>query len=383
MNDASRRIALIVPSLRGGGAERVTLNLAEYFIEKGYAVDLICVSLEGALVSEIPSGVNSIDLGSKRVLSGLGRIRSYLREERPLALLSGIAHLNIVCLIARMAARSRVPIICCEHNTLSIASKQRNRFFKRMALLISVKLFYRFADSIVAVSKGVADDLVKSCGVSGRNMRIIYNPVITSTFCTQTQRLPSHPWAIEKKVPLVVASGRLQPHKDFETLLKAIKLVINERNVKLLILGEGPERPKLELMIHQLGLSDSVQLAGFIRNPYSVMACADLFVLSSRCEGLPTVMIEALALGLNIVSTDCESGPREILDHGRFGRLVPVGDAGAIASGILYCLKNPMSSELLTARGCSFSQDEAGRQYENIIVEASNKPTYNPRVHSG
>jgi glycosyltransferase involved in cell wall biosynthesis len=193
---------------------------------------------------------------------------------------------------------------------------------------------FPWADEIVAVSEGVADDFAAVTGLERSRIKTIYNPVISTTLVEKAKEPVDHPWFAPGQPPVILAIGRLTKQKNFPTLIRAFDSLRKKRPVHLMILGEGEERMALEGLIQQLGLDDSVSLPGFLDNPYAYLSRAGVFVLSSEWEGLPTVLIEALAVGVPVVSTDCKSGPREILDDGKYGQLVPVGDSATLAEAI-------------------------------------------------
>jgi glycosyltransferase involved in cell wall biosynthesis len=228
--------------------------------------------------------------------------------------------------------------VVSERNTLSSEAKHFGSDLRIRFLPYLIKRFYPWADVIVAVSKGVADDLIHLTGIPNRQVRVIYNPIVTPEFRKKTEAFLDHPWFGPGQPPVILAVGRLTAQKDFATLIQAFAQVRQTRQTRLLILGEGEERPRLEAQIHLLGLQEDIGLPGFVSNPYPYMCRAGVFVLSSRWEGLPGVLIEALYCGAPLVATDCPSGPREILAEGRYGQLVPVGDAPALAEAIHLAL---------------------------------------------
>jgi glycosyltransferase involved in cell wall biosynthesis len=231
-------------------------------------------------------------------------------------------------------------VVVTVHNTLSVATATPNNRRSRL-LPLFIRAFYPLADEVIAVSQGAADDLVRTAGLSADRVDVIYNPVITADLLAARKAPPPHRWVEEGQPPVVLGVGRLTPQKDFPTLLRAFALVRRQRPARLIILGEGPDRPELEALVAQLNLGDDVALPGYHPAVPAFMARAAVFVLSSAWEGLPTVLIEALALTRNIVSTDCPSGPREILQDGRLGRLVPMHDPEALGRAILDSLDHP------------------------------------------
>ncbi|MCR4405258.1 MAG: glycosyltransferase [Candidatus Acetothermia bacterium] len=331
-------VALFLPSLRGGGAERAMVNLARGFAERGLQVDLVLARAEGPYLSEVHDGVRVVDLGSKRVLHSLPGLVRYLRKERPDGMLSAMTHANLIAIWARRLAGVKTRLVVSEHSILSIAT-ENSRSLRAKLMPWFVRRFYPWADAVVAVSRGVAEDLAARTGLPIGIIRVVYNPAITPELFAKAEEPLDHPWFQPGEPPVILGVGRLVKAKDFPTLIRAFALVRKQVAARLMILGEGNERAKLEVLVRELGLEDDVVLPGFVDNPYKYMKRARVFVLSSRREGLPAVLIEALALGTPVVSTDCPSGPREIL-RGCDELLVPVGNAKALAHAILWLLEN-------------------------------------------
>ncbi|MEO7136754.1 MAG: glycosyltransferase [Gemmatimonadales bacterium] len=333
-------IAFFCPSLRGGGAERVLVNLVNGLVSRGIPVDVVLAAAEGPLLSEVSPAARVVGLGSRRVLPCLMPLARYLRNERPRVLLSSMSHANVVALWARALSRVSTPVIVTVHNTLSVTSKNaatsRGWIWPHL-----IRWFYPHADGIVAVSRDAADDLARTARIPRQRIQVIYNPVITSDLRRQALGTADHPWFAPGQPPVVLGVGRLTRQKDFPNLIRAFAELRRCRSARLVILGEGEERPALTALISQLGLESDVALLGFRPNPAAYMAHSAVFALSSAWEGLPTVLIEALAAGTRVVSTDCPSGPREILQDGRLGALVPVGDPVALAGAISDTMDQP------------------------------------------
>lgn len=336
-------VAFFLPSLAGGGAERSMLNLAIGFAARGIRTDLVLARAEGPYLPLVPPSIRVIDLNVSRVLRAVFPLSAYLRRERPRALLAALNHASLVAMIASHTPGARTRVAISIQNTLSKevegASDSRVR-----AVPWLLRLLHGWADAIVAVSDGVADDFARATGAPRAGIDVIYNPVITPALLTAAAERPSHPWFDDATHPVVLGVGRLIQQKNFPVLIQAFAMIRREHNARLVILGEGPERPSLEAQIRQHGLEDCVALPGFLDNPYACMARAAVFALSSDFEGLPTVLIESLAVGTPVVSTDCESGPREILRGGALGELVPVGDVPALAQGIARVLSSPRAA---------------------------------------
>lgn len=334
MSKARRgRLAVFLPSLVGGGAERVTVNLVREAARRGVLVDLVLSRAIGPYLADVPDSVNVVDLEAGRVMTSLPGLMRYLRRVRPEALLTAISHANVVGVWARRIAGVSTRLVVVEHDTLSHVTQETVR---RRAHLIPYLIgkSYGSADAVVAVSTGVADDLAETTKIPRRSIEVIYNPVVTPEVAAAARAPVDHPWLAPDEPPVVLGIGRLAPKKDFPALLRAFAAARCEGRARLLILGEGPARSEIEGLVRTLGLEADVALPGFVENPYAYLAHASLFVLSSRWEGLPTVLIEAMFCGTPVVSTDCLSGPREILGDGRYGRLVPVGDVSALAEAI-------------------------------------------------
>jgi glycosyltransferase involved in cell wall biosynthesis len=336
----SRHIALFLPSLGGGGAERVTVTLANEFAKKGLKVDLLLAQAVGHYRKDVLPQVRVVDFKSSRVLKTIPKLARYLSTEKPACLLSALNHANIAAVIAHSLARNtNTRLVVAEHTAPSYSRSPnvRDRALKALATM-----FYRRASCIVAVSEGVAADLCKR-GVSRAGIKVIHNPIVSEELITKAAQLCPHPWLQPKGPPVILAVGRLEPAKDFATLISAFYLLRQNRPAKLVILGEGRLRETLTKQIVELGLQEDVELPGFVDNPFSYMSRAAVFALSSTWEGLPTVLVEALWCGASVVSTDCPYGPREILDGGKLGTLVPVGDAKAIAAALEAVVESPRS----------------------------------------
>ena len=326
--------------MAGGGGERAAVKLAEGIADRGFTVDLVLAAAEGPRMQEIPPSVRVVDLRARRVATSLPALARYLQRERPRAIASVLDHANVVALWARRLARYPGRVVVVEQNTLSVAAANGKRLRDRMMPRL-VGRFYPWADYVVGVSAGVIADLVQYADLGPDRMRVIFNPIVTPDLVQKAQAQVDHPW-FTNGAPVFVAAGRLRPQKDFPTLLQALARVVQSRPARLLILGEGPERDRLEARVTELSLDEHVQLPGATSNPYAYMARATAFVLPSRWEGLPTVLVEALSCGAPVIATDCPSGPREILQDGRYGELVPVGDVTRLAEAMERALSGQL-----------------------------------------
>ena len=363
-----KKIALFVPSLRGGGAERVTLNLARGFIDLGYEVDMVLASAEGPLLPYLPTEAKLIDFGCHRVSRSMPGLIAYLRRERPDVMLCVMEHTSIVALWAAKLAAVNTRIVVTVHNTLSRASKHAPLLRGRI-MPFFVRAFYPWAYCTVVVSEAAKKDLLHSGGLNPERVKVILNPVVTPDLFQAAEKAVEHPWFSEGQPPVILAVGRLTEQKDFTTLLKAFARVRDKCKCRLIIAGEGEERSALEKTITDLGIADDVDLHGYVDNPYAYMAHASVFVLSSAWEGLPTVLIEAMAIGLPVVSTDCPSGPKEILHNGKYGILVPVGDIDAIAQGVIHYLQNPPMKNNTSDAWSAYELEAVTQQYLDVFFE--------------
>ncbi len=360
----SARIAVLLHDLRGGGAERVTLKLVKGMIDAGREVDLVLVSAKGEYIDHIPAGARVVDLKKSNVFKAVPALAGYLRRERPRALLASLTHINVAALIAKALAGGKTRIAVTEHNQITQKIGVAKSFRQRVIYRIT-PFAYRWADDVIAVSKGVAADVEAFTGLGEGSVKCIYNPVYEQAMLDAAALPVDHPWLQPGQPPVLLAAGRLQRQKGFDVLLKAFQIVLRTNPCRLIIMGEGEDRPKLEALARELGVADDVSLAGFVQNPYAMMSRAKMFVLSSRWEGLPTVLVEAMACGAAIVSTDCPSGPDEILEGGRYGALVPVEDPEALALAITKTLGHPPESA--QARAQDFSVGDAANAYLRLL----------------
>lgn len=329
MNDA-RHIAIFLPSLRGGGAERVMLTLANGFADMGHRVDLVLTRAEGPYLSEVSPSVRIVDLNKSRVLSSLLPLVSYLRRERPYAMLSALNHANVVAIVAKALSRVKMRLVISERNSLE--SIRGGGLFRLM------RIFYPYADGVVAVSQGLVTEMVTELGLRTDRVTAIANPVDVESIRQKALERPIHPWLNPGEPPVLLAVGRLNAQKDYPGLLEAFVKLRAKQRARLVVLGEGSLRQELEQLIVSMGLSDSVALLGFQSNPFGWMAACSVYVMSSRYEGFPNSLVQAMACGARVVSTDCPTGPNEILEGGRWGQLVPVGDAVALSKALAVAL---------------------------------------------
>jgi glycosyltransferase involved in cell wall biosynthesis len=362
----NEKLALFLPSLVGGGAERVMVNLANNMASKGLKVDLVVANAEGAYKNQVASNVNIVDFKSERSLASFPKLISYLRGEKPKALISALEHTNVLAIWAKRLAFVPTKNIITEHISSSLISYAAGYTPSKLrATLYAMRFTYPLAEKIVTVSQGVADDLVQTIGINKNKLEVIYNPVLNDAMFEKAEQPIDHPWFQPGQPPVLLGVGRLEPQKDFPNLLRAFALLRKKQNAKLVILGEGKLRGELEALVKELGVEEDVQLPGFNSNPYAFMKRASVFVLSSVLEGLPTVLIEAIALGTPVVSTDCKSGPRGILGSSGYGTLVPTENPEALAAAIEKTLSLP-GQTIDQNKLKRYTSDEATNHYLRV-----------------
>jgi glycosyltransferase involved in cell wall biosynthesis len=328
------RIAVFSATLGGGGAERVMATLANGFHRAGHEVDVVLVQRAGGYLDELDAGVSVVDLRSSRILFALYPLIRYLRRVRPAAMVATLPAVNIVAVLARLIASTPTCLAVRQTNTAVVGSKGVPDYKARVIGKLTSTL-YPLADLVIAPSQGVADNLINRWGIAARAITVIPNPLDTRLIQKRAGEPVQAAKAGAGEVPIVLGVGRLTTQKDFPTLVHAVRKVLETVQVKLLIAGEGRDRGSLQDLIRSSGLDDHIVLLGFVDNPFAYMRHASVYVLSSRWEGLSNTLLQALVLGVPVVATDCPGGSREILEDGRWGRLVPVGDAAAMAAAII------------------------------------------------
>ncbi|AFZ68259.1 glycosyltransferase [Deinococcus peraridilitoris] len=384
MNSSSQapsRIAFFVDSLPMGGAEVVSLALVQGFVERGLAVDLVLGVRSGDLQDRIPPGVRVVELAGPltprevtfreetlRMVTSVPALARYLRRERPAVLIAAKSHANVTAIAAKRLSRSPTPVFITEHTYLTgeLPSQEVARGTPKNRIL---RRTYPLANRIVTVSRGAADDLSAVAGIPRERIDVVYNPVILPGLPEKADAPIDHPWFRAGEPPVILGSGRFTTQKDFPTLVRAFAHLRAQREARLMILGDGPERAKVEALIAQLGLQDSAACIGFVSNPYPYLKNAAVFAYSSVWESFGLVLIEALALGTPVASTAC-GAPQEILQEGRLGRLAPVGNPEALAQALLVTLQEP--SPTVTEQDLRpFTLDAVVQDYLDLMGVAS------------
>ncbi|WGF86426.1 glycosyltransferase [Marinivivus vitaminiproducens] len=395
-----RRIAFFTPDLRSGGVQGTIVSLAKAMRGFGFAVDVVVSRFpDGAMRTQIPADIRVVPLerstpivarlaaawAQPRGLAALGpsliftkkvsnhlpslpALARYLKTTRPDVLYAAMAHPNIQAILARSLAGVPTRVVVSDHSS---EARRNSTFWRKRDLASAMRHTYAQADVIVAVSQGVADDLATTVGLPRERITTLYNPVIGPDLPAKAAAPVDHPWFATNDVPVILTVGRLEREKGHDVLLEAFAKLQATRRSRLVIIGSTTHKPweeKLVALAADLGMSDRVDFLGYEPNPVRFMARADLFVLSSVYEGFGNVLVEALACGCPVVSTDCPSGPREILDGGRYGRLTPVGDVDALALAMAATLESPPAKADLQARAGHFDYDAAITRYRDVLL---------------
>ena len=378
-------IALVVVHLGEGGAESTILSLARSLASRGHSVDIVLLYSRLASAYEVPRNVNLLVLQEKhfthyrdvfrigahfgvrllphlrpRHISQARSISEYLHVRRPDVLIPSLASPKVASLLAIALSTHHPLIVPIVHNNI----RHRKRRYRAL-----YRALLAHADRIVAVSDGVAESLTSCISIPPSRITRIYNPVVSERLHSLSKEIPPHDWLKTNETPIILAAGRFDPVKDFETLLNAFELLTRKRKARLILLGDGCQRSWLQDLVSEKQIDSIVSLPGWVANPYAFMSRASVFVLSSKFEGLGNVLVEALACGCPSISTDCPSGPREILDHGLIGPLVPVGDHVALAEAINRLLNSPPETATLRSRAQAFSVASSVDQYERLLLE--------------
>ena len=363
---ASPTITLFLPSLEGGGAQRVFVELANEFVALGLRVNLALASAHGPYLEEVAAGVRVIDFGASGVLRSLPKLARHLRTERPDVMLSGLDHANVIAMLARVAAGNGTRCVI-SMRSVPTAVYREARSVRGWLLLQLIKVAYPFADAIVANSEAVASDLSQLLHITRSRLHVVYNPLNASWIEKSSREEVDHAWCAAGAPPIVLGVGNLGVLKDFQTLIRAFSIVRSTRDCRLVILGEGPQREELERLIYELGLERDVHLTGFVGNPFGWMRRATVFVSASLTEGCPNALMQALACGTSVISTDCVGGSAEVLQSGKWGHLVAVGDYRAMADAIAKTLEATIHPDV-RQRANDFAHDRIARQYLQILL---------------
>lgn len=344
------------------------LDIARGLSQHGLAVDLILVRATGPYLEFVPPDVRLVDLNSRRAILCLPAFVRYLRRERPDMLISTSPEINVIAILTRRLFVRNMAVAARRASTFTMEFKHGG--FKERLVLRLERLLLRSADAVITNSQGAASDFACAAPHLAWKTRVIHNPVVWPDLAKMASEPVDHPWLQDPSTPVIFGAGRLVPVKDYPTLLRAFaKVVLKSRPARLIILGEGPDRCALRHIAEELGATKAVDFQGFVSNPFAYMSRADVFVLSSLYEGSPNALVQAMACGTPVVSTDCPSGPREILQDGALGRLMPVGDWRALGEAILETLDCPVDSARLIEGAKEYSAESSIRQYFDMVSE--------------
>lgn len=339
-------IAIFLSTSGHSGVDRAMQHLIPELASRGYRVDLLKVRKHGPNLESVPDGVRIVDLGSSHTYSSIPAVVRYLKQEQPDVLLADKDRVNRSALLAKFLARASCRLILSSGTTISIDLAHRGAF-ERWLQRFSMGKLYRLADSVIVTSHGVADDMAAYAGLPRHLIKVVPSPVVPDNLLSRDLPRPDHPWFKEGEPPVILSVGELGARKDYATLVRAFAQARRERECRLMIIGRGKQHQMLLDLAEELGVADAFALPGFIADPYPYMAYASVFAFTSRWEGLGFVLIEALAVGTPVVSTDCPSGPAEILQGGRYGPLIEIGDDQALATKIIELLHNPPDRDFL------------------------------------
>ncbi len=334
-----KQVLFFRPTLGEGGADRVQVALLRRLDRSRMRATLVLLRREGPFVSDVPPDVDIIELGSRRLATSLPAFARVLRTVDPDIVVCLCSASNVIAATAHVLTRSRARLVLSERNAIYRGRSTRH---PKQALEVALKrLVYRRADLVTAVSQGVADELRTRVGVPASRIAVVYNPMVDDAEIAARAAEPiQHPWFQAGAPPVIVACGRLVPQKDYPTLLRAFARIRKEVTCRLWILGEGPLREELVQLAAATGVGADVEFAGFDKNPFKYMARSRLLLHASRVEGLPGALIQSMACGTPVVSTDCDFGPREVITDSVDGYLVPVGDAEALADHAIRILSD-------------------------------------------
>jgi glycosyltransferase involved in cell wall biosynthesis len=357
-------VAIYLHDLVGGGVERQSLIIAEEFRRHGADVTLVLHRLRGQLLDQVPAGLRVVGLNSSRTMMDVPRLARFLRREKPDILLSNVDLNNVAALLAKVVSFSSTKVVICQHNTMS-----RSFVAGETWLYSYIGLAYRLLSPLisraVAVSDGVAGELVAVAGLPSEVVLTINNPVVGPDFQDRAQEVADHPWFHEPERPVFVTAGRFVPQKDHETMIRALAIYRRRSGGRLIILGSGPLEGQLTDLVSRLDLTDSVDFLGFRANALPFFRQADAFLLSSRCEGFGNVIVEALGCGTPVISTRCDHGPAEILDNGRYGLLVEPQNPAALADAMdqVATLRERFPADSLRQRAGDFNYAACASRY--------------------
>lgn len=366
------KLAFFTSNLMGGGAERVIVSMANHIQSFGYDVDLVLVQATGVYMDEVEKGVRIVSLDASKNIYSLFPFIRYLRKERPKTVVSTLLMVNIIAVLSRKLSGVNTRLILREAINASADVKQTNDKVQRYFGWLR-KWALKNADALIAPSSGVAKDLQSKYKLDSSKTHVIYNPVEIEQMIALGKRKESLLEKIGSGVPIILGVGRLNFQKNFDALIEAYEKVLRVKKAELIILGEGPERESLENIVSEKGLNGRVHMPGFLSNPFPIFRKASVFVLSSRYEGMPNALTQSLVFQLQVVSTDCPSGPSELLEGGKYGYLTDVGNTDALAEGILKGLSEELETVPAKLVKGKFDASLIAKKYLKVMLGEGEK----------
>lgn len=358
-----KKAMLFIRALHGGGAQRAMVRYANALTDKGYDTYVLTLDSSGDFRNELDKNVQIKTLSANRILFAIPQLIKYIRSIKPNAIMVTEPACNIALIVAKMLSFSKSRLLIREGLFPSLAVNESPYIQTRIAYRLA-PYFYKKADVIVAIASELAEDLSSFIGLPRNRITLIpINPVVTPELYAKADQELDHPWLVNNDIPVILGVGRLEAQKDFATLINSFCLLRQEINCKLIILGSGSLKNNLDAQIVATGYENDIEMAGFCSNPFKYMSRCDVLVLSSRYEGLPNTLIESLACGTPSISTDCKSGPKDILDNGKYGLLVPIGDVAAMANAIKQTLNSPIDKVTLKKRGARYTLENSINAY--------------------
>jgi glycosyltransferase involved in cell wall biosynthesis len=358
------KVCIFITTFGDGGVERMLVNLARGLSTLGVAVDFIVKTAQAPYLEHLPDAVRLIEFGAGKRKMRERQLLAYLNDSQPDILISAKGKDDLVAMRVKQQTVAKTRFFLRPGTAVSQRLRARNaNWFKRWLTHRRMRWLYSQTDGVIAVSNGVAEEIIGATGIDPAKVKVVRNPNITPELYDLADAPLDHPWFAEGEDPVLLGIGGLRLQKDFPTLLRAFALVNRERPARLMILGQGHQHKELLTLAKSLGVSERVSLPGFLDNPYAYLSRAALFVLSSLWEGSPNVLTESLALGTPVVATDCRSGPNEITHQGKYGRLVPVGDVEGLAAAIIETLAHPPEQEWLKCAVQEYTMEKSAASY--------------------
>jgi glycosyltransferase involved in cell wall biosynthesis len=360
-----KKVFFLIPSFRGGGAERVVLNIVNNLDKNKFEVCLITISGEGEYKELLSPEIRHFDLKEKRARKSVFKLRKLLKKERPDCVIGYVTQSNIILFLSTLFLYKKITIVNCVQNYYDY-TVARQKIVQRFLFSLSLK----FSDYIIGISEEMKNNLKNKLNIKNNKIKIINNS--TDLSYINKKKIEDIQDDVFIDEPVIIACGRLTEQKGFSYLIKAFNEIKKEfKNATLLILGQGEKEKELKALVKELNIENSVKFLGFKDNPYKYLYNSDLFVLSSLWEGLPGVLIEALACEVPAISTNCKSGPKEILDNGKIGELVKIKDVDSLSNAMLKVLRDKdlqhKYKELGLKKVKEFDKDKIIREYEDFL----------------